>query len=818
VNGSGGVYTIDVDPDALETAAFRWEQLADLFEQVGEQLSVEASAIGPGEWSGFTRDAACTEMAGLGRELGRFAPVLRTATQALRRVADQARDAVEVQLPALLRQRQEALAQYESQARVARAQGEAFGAKATAQATGRPDPTAAALERAGQDRDQALRGLDRRFEDLTQDLHEAFRRTATVIAQATVAPVSSGSRTAFATGGLGALLDGAAGLQAAAGAAAFLRETLPWTCATLNATRATELAQTLISAPDRLTAPDLTELQTLIDTYRGDRMFASEFLTALGGQGLIDLNARLVLSIPRAVEPTDDYTRLVEATGKMQTTLGYLLATATTAPGQGDQVTKEWVTDLARAARRPLGEEPPRANLYGYHLLGPLLGHGNYSAAFLNPLASDMLAFERSQGHPPGSAFWTNATTTPLAPPRLDYTTPIPVADYDPVAALLAAASRDPATARAFLTYDTGKYPEEPYTGVARSDLGPRLNRLDYLLTDRAWDPYPGRDDNPGLIDLGNLLTQATIADPKNPDSLRIVAAIAHEIYINKEATKSSLETTDLVQPGLRSALGQVFSVHIDSLHQTFRPGSHPMSLQETRLILSELGKDPVAYDKLINAVKVHTALFYDNDLRTGTTADRVAGLQTISRPAGEMLGSLDYGGVVADSVKTKANEKPDTQSVYAAFDVATALVDTGITLGSAATGLTAGPAGVLVSAAAGETMKAGAHAALERLEASLTDTDTGSLDTRTRRATGADTLAGLLDAAIIRRLPETDLKEAKVRDAHGNIRPRETWTPAGTDLIEKALAKLESPDKKIETARVAIRSHYSQGWDNAKL
>jgi hypothetical protein len=529
---------------------------------------------------------------------------------------------------------------------------------------------------------------------------------------------------------------------------------------------------------------------------------------------------------PGPPKPTDDYARLVAATGSLQTSLGDVLATATTVPGEPDQVTNEWVADLARAGRRALGDEPPRANLYGYHVLGPLLGHGNYSAAFLNPLGADMLAFERSQGHPPGSAFWTDAATGPLAPPRLDYTTPIPVADYDPVAPLLAAASRDPTTARAFLTYDTGKYPEEPYTGVARSDLGPRLNRLDYLLTDRAWDPYPGRDDNPGLIDLGNLLTQATTADPKNPDSLRIVESIAHELYIDEKNVKDAVENTDLLLPGIRPALGQVFSVHVDSLHWTFVEAQHPapmaeMSMREVRVLLMELGKDPVAYAKLNDAVQVHTALSYDAILHPGTTPTRVSAAEKVSRAAGKLLGALDDGGALTDTAKVIGRDNDDQKSVSAAFDVATALVDAGLTVGTTATGLSSGPAGVLVSAVAGETLKAGAHAALERLETGLAETDTGNLDylVRTRRANGADALAGLLDAAIIRRLPDTDRQNARVLDGHGNMLPRDSWPDyeEGESPIEAALSKIDSPDEVISNARTGVRDFYNQGWDDVQ-
>jgi len=839
--GTGGVYAIDVDPEALEVAANRWDLVADVVERAAQEYSRDASAIAPGEWSGFTRDAACAEMAGLGAELARFAPVLRRAPQALRRAADRARHAVEVDVPALRRQRQDALTDYAVRVRSARARADREGTDGAGgvpggrvvdsiAGAGRPG-AAAALDRAvggaAEDRDEALRALDRRFADLVEDLREEFRVAARAIAQATVVPAAQEARAAYAAGGLDAL-DGTV-LDPAAVTGA-LRESLPWTWATLDAARAAGLARELVDSPDRLTAQDLAELRTVLDAHHDDRVFAALFLQDLGARGLIDLDARMVLSIPRATVPGQEHAGLVAGTGDVQTALGTLLALATAAPGRPDQVTGEWVADLTRAGRERLGDLPPRSNLRGYHLLGTLLGHGTFSAQFLDTVGTDLLAFERAHAHPPGSAFWTDAAAGPLAPPRLDRSGPVRSPDHDPVAALLAAAARDPATARAFLTADTGEYSEQDMDiiGLLPNQLSPRLNRVDYLLTDRAWAPYPGRTGTSGPDALGHLLAVATTADPEDPGSHHIVESIAHEIVIDDRATGHPFATTDLVPPALRPHLATVLAAHIESLFD-----DHPLEAgtdmpsvgpSESTLLMAELGKDPDAYATLHRTVAAHTALLYDHDLHHPMTPDRVAGaMESVSRSAGDLLGALDHGAALTDIDRVTTGSENDPRATAAAFDLATALLDRTVPdAGTAAGAVAAGPAGAAAAATAAEAIRTGAHALLGDLEKHLTTTRdaTGTLDriARTRFTNGADTLHGTLEAAIVRTLPHDVLEEAHILDRDGNLLPQERWERPD-EVMEKIKNYLEYEDPRVGLKAVldGSRNLYGQGRDNAE-
>ncbi|MDQ1294936.1 MAG: hypothetical protein QG608_2821, partial [Actinomycetota bacterium] len=662
---------------------------------------------------------------------------------------------------------------------------------------------------------------------LAEDLREEFRRAGEVIAQATVAPATLAARSAYAAGGLGALSGAVLDTAAIAGK---LRDDLPWAWAALEATRAGDLAREALGNHDHLTAADLTELRTVLNAHRDDRAFATLFLQSLGAQGLIDLNARMVLSVPRAPQPDAEYTRLVAEVGALQGTLGNLLALATTDPGQSGQVSQFWITDLTRAGRERLGDQPPRSNLYGYHVLGPLLGQGTYSGDFLSAVGGNMIAFEREHAHPPGSAFWTDAATSPLAPPRLDWTTPLPVPDYDPVTAVLSAAAKDPAAARAFLTADVQEYSEQEI-GLLKlmpNSVGLRLNRLDYLLTDRVWTPYPGRTGTSGLDALGHLLTRATTVDPRNPDSRWIVESIAHEITIDEQATEHPFATTDLTTPALRPYLADVFAAHLGSMYEDRPPEAGTdiprLGHGESTLLMAELGKDPDAYATLHRTIAAQTALLYDYYLHYPMTPDRVSPiLETISLSAGDLLGALDHGAALTDIERITATDKSNPHATAAAFDLTTALLDQTITgVGTAAGTATAGPPGTVAATTAVEALTMGAHALLDKLEANLAapQDSTGTLDSiaRTRFTNGANTLHGTLEAAIVRTLPHDVQNRAHVLAPDGNLLPKDQWEDpeAAEKVINKHLTT-KDPRTGIKAVLDKTWNLYGQGRDNAR-
>src|SRR5690625_7973083 len=70
--------------------------------------------------------------------------------------------------------------------------------------------------------------------------------------------------------------------------------------------------------------------------------------------------------------------------------------------GGDDHVSAEWITQLTEAGRERIeigGMGTPYIHgheVYGYQLLGSLLGEGDHTPHFLNRVGSDMLWFEQS--------------------------------------------------------------------------------------------------------------------------------------------------------------------------------------------------------------------------------------------------------------------------------------------------------------------------------------------------------------------------------------------------------------------------------------
>ena len=167
----------------------------------------------------------------------------------------------------------------------------------------------------------------------------------------------------------------------------------------------------ITESSDDISTEELEEYSKLIDAYGTNDVVATSFLTHIGPEGLLELNGSVVLA-------GGEETR--EVRGELQTGLGALLAAGTRGvqpetrhrgpdPGAADHVSAEWITQLTQAGREEFtippqpehggqhgGGSGTSFDVYGYQLLGPLLGEGEHSSHFLNRVGTDMLWFEQS--------------------------------------------------------------------------------------------------------------------------------------------------------------------------------------------------------------------------------------------------------------------------------------------------------------------------------------------------------------------------------------------------------------------------------------
>lgn len=492
-------------------------------------------------------------------------------------------------------------------------------------------------------------------------------------------------------------------------------------------TRAQELGKKLLDPNYRPTPAELDELRNLITLYGRDKVFAHDFLTTLGPRGLLQLNG--TLATYQADSPgrdADGWMFSKEAADDvrdLQNGLGVMLAAATAETGTrggfrnetyipGDhELSGEWVSELMAAGRGtmtvvgPFGP-PQGVTVHGYQLLGPLLRNGEYDAGFLSTVGGDMVDFELSQGE--NSALWTGDHGENL---RLDWTQGhddnTEPAGYDPMNGLMDALSRNPEATRDLLTGVTSFSAGGPASG--------RLDRLDYLLTDRNWSPaadvpggsgwmsevmrHGGDYSNHALDDFGVALENATTGQP-GPQARHIVESIIYETGVDEQAQyypngvtpghgkSGDFATTDLIHPQLRQPLANITSAYIFDVNLNIAAGENAIpgqtiDVKEGHLVryLADLGKDPGAHDTIAKAEAAYAAGSYD-DVLSGrqNPHDDINGnlraMANVSRNYGGVMGALDHGASeVGDRTSVQLDESHN-EHVELQYKIAGRLVD----------------------------------------------------------------------------------------------------------------------------------------------
>jgi hypothetical protein len=492
--------------------------------------------------------------------------------------------------------------------------------------------------------------------------------------------------------------------------------------------RAQELADKIKNPAYEPTAAELDELRTLVQVYGKDPAFAYDVLNSLGPKGLLELSGTLATyQLDYPGKDADDllFNRgTADMVRDLQNGLGMVLSTATTETGtttglRGEtyvpgryELSSQWVGDLMAAGRSKMDIGDPSSparyveDVYGYQLLGPLLHGGAYDAGFLSTVGGDIVDFEMEQGK--GSDLWTETRGENL---RLDWTqghddntTP---AGYDPMNGLMDALSRNGDGARDLLTGVTH------YTGDGPD--GGRLPRLDYLLTDRTWDPtadVPGGpgwtaelmkngDDykNSALDDFGVALERAT-TDTPGPDARRLVEAIVYESNVDEQAMgyangetpgqgkTGDFATTDLVHPQLRDSMATITSAYIFDVNNNIADGQpvnpeQSIHVDRTHLVrfLADLGKDEAAHNTIAQAEAAYAAGSYDNILSGKQNPNddingQLRAMENVSHNYGSVLGALDFGAAEVDHATSAEQDESYNQSVEDRYKVIGGVVD----------------------------------------------------------------------------------------------------------------------------------------------
>ncbi|MDN5895672.1 MAG: hypothetical protein L0H93_16815 [Nocardioides sp.] len=379
----------------------------------------------------------------------------------------------------------------------------------------------------------------------------------------------------------------------------------------------------------------------------------------------------------------------------------------------------DWIAQLMKAGREeftiPPPSEDPRANgagtsydVYGYQLLGPLLGEGEHSSHFLNHVGTDMLWFEQEYAEDNnGRLPWDDVIRPePRGPQshagvptprwtRLDYTEGWDDDDpsgMDPMGGLMEGIGSNPEAAREFFTNETVYAPGEE----------PQLPRVDYLLHDRDWPTsftWQGGQDTttyPNAMNhLGDAFEAATTGEGADERSVDIVEEIVSSTYgqmpSGEDAPRFSEE--DILDPRVRESLSNVVGHYMPSVHtgldatnpnpgvdtsdgSVFNDARFNTNGDEraTLLMLAELSKDDAGREILTgyNNAQTFEELLHEMD---GIDDPSQITLDTESLIGTQVHGAIDFGANSHAAEEALAADENYNQNVDEAVSVSAGLL-----------------------------------------------------------------------------------------------------------------------------------------------
>ncbi|AEV87657.1 hypothetical protein ACWT_6645 [Actinoplanes sp. SE50] len=617
------------------------------------------------------------------------------------------------------------------------------------------------------------------------------------------------------------------------------------------AARAEELAKKLLDSNYRPTPAELDELRNLITLYGRDKVFDYDFLTALGPKGLLQLNGVLATYQPDGPGKDADgwmfSNETADTVRDLQNGLGLMLATATEHTGtqtgpRGDtyvpgdhELSGQWVGDLMAAGRSkmtvvgPYGP-PQDVNVYGYQLLSPLLHNGSYDARFLTAVGGDMVDFEMSQGK--NSGLWTAERGDNL---RLDWThghdDNTVAAGYDPMNGLMDALSRNPEATRDLLTGVTSFSADGP--------VGGRLDRLDYLLTDRNWNAdvpggsgwsnevmqHGGDYKSTALDDFGTALESATTGEP-SPQARHIVESIIYETGVDEQAQgyhngvipghgkSEDFAHSDLIQPQLRQHLAKITSAYIFDVNLNIADGHNAipgqtLDVDHNHLVrfLADLGKDPGAHETIAKAEAAYAAGSYDEILsgrqNPHNGLDRnLSSMENVSHNYGSVMGALDKGANDVHHITSAQLDEAYNNKVESHYKIAGRLVDE--VMGKVTSKITV--------PVAGDLAKEYVDGLMSQAEEQAKVDNTGHVTYEVGQSLGAarNTAVGLTEQALYDSGKLEDLPERLLVDGHP--KPVSAWD--GDDIKEWQRWKAHLGQSVLGNAANSAGDNYQKGYE----
>ncbi|MFB7469539.1 hypothetical protein [Kitasatospora sp. NPDC056184] len=412
----------------------------------------------------------------------------------------------------------------------------------------------------------------------------------------------------------------------------------------------------------------LAQLQALLQHHSGDPRFATAFY---GGQ-----DPGTFLASYGALAQSGDFAGSPlrkDAVKGIQEGLGLTLATATST-GQQPHLPPDWGDRLRRAGSRHIQLGPGAdydSSPYGYQILGNILKHGNYDAAFLKPIAEHVTQLTQEnparwdavamKGGAPFQDFWFTGTPDEKG----DYH------GFNPMGSVLNALGHSPDAATRFFTDPPTTYWPD---GSVKSTGG--TNLYFKLLTDTGdrsllrdvsypLGPNNGKAGPLQVEALGHALEAAATGRayddetgplPPHSKAMAQVMQTTVGLFGGDNASALLYDKDKALFGELQGSLGKMAGAYMGDVQKALAGPStvlpingeiaHLREIDAQRLLIT-LGHNPEAYATVAAAQQAYTtAAINDVLLHASDHGDLTAAALASAQPGGTVAGLLSNGMV----------------------------------------------------------------------------------------------------------------------------------------------------------------------------
>ncbi|WP_019545340.1 hypothetical protein [Streptomyces sulphureus] len=338
-----------------------------------------------------------------------------------------------------------------------------------------------------------------------------------------------------------------------------------------------EDAADLMRRKDKLTGPQLAQLEELLERQHNNPAFAEKLATEMGPEGVLQF-WRSVADPGQGDTPTGARS---DALGRVQDQLSLTLATASHVD---TPAMEEWKKNFIDAGSKQFGHPDIMAKGWGFQYASALMGKGKFDSDFLDQYGDALTKFEKekTKGAIDPAGLWANPAN---GDPVINHSGKDPMTD--PMTGFLKATSHNPEFA---------------------SELFGDEQTAKYLLKDREYYPEdsPHSPDNSELKERAsvNALGDALFAGGSgvNPDEkgAEFTTPDSGQKRVLHNALSVLGEQNDEMAPELRDDMAKLLVTHGDDTYETVSEqnptGGSPLDHEDLAQVTKQISRTPEAH------------------------------------------------------------------------------------------------------------------------------------------------------------------------------------------------------------------------------